>query len=643
MIRKLLKRHEAATHQDGNSRKSSAKLGALSLTPGEAVEVKIDFTYSFVEKGKKWVDIVSLKKSDKEAAFVFRVNQENEFFQVYFGDGTKVQGELKIDTHGFVDCDSTLKYFRNQDFTCVSLECRERKEVRFAMHKGKIAADIPSDKYREGRAESGIEVRKVEHVQLPASDVSLDIAKAFLADTCAKRSAGYYRSMNTLGAAYFDSKEYQKALEIFAEISSASCSNIDQVAFPKARSCINSIYKSPERARAWGIFSSPEDDLFGRSRKAVADGDIEVAVLAFSDAVKSVLGGPVYQFDKDRQAGLINAFTSLVAEEGVGAVELPQFKTAKVAIVSGIGWSGSGAVYDYLKEFAGVVAIKGETPYIEGSQSLRTIYASLGDRQKLRERLFDFFFYALVGHCGFRGAGDFKLFKHARRHLLGDRCEQYLEAVQGWCLFARWVCDAEGEERYHRFVTLADYTVNKFSIGRELPEGKVALLDNVVHTVNSAECINFLRNVTMFCTFRDPRSNYVALVREASHFTSGAASYVEEWKKRIGKALRMARLAEQSASKVNGTAVEIVNFEEFVLFEGYRSRLAKELGLSSYGQAKYKYFKPWESLRNVLLHYEHPDQSEIKLIENELGEHCYELCIRPLKEKTPIEGDQCVI
>lgn len=643
MIKRLFKRCQNSIQQSRILHKRKPQLDALRLRPGEAIEVQIDFKYAGSHKEKSWVDIVSLKKSSKDAAFVFRVNQDEGIFQIYFGDGIRFRGSLQFDIQGFLGRESTLTYVRSRDISYARLACADRKEVRVALHQGKTAAEVPSNHYYEGSSKNGIAVSRVELLKLADRHVSLDTVETLLADSSVERSAGYYRNLNALGSKYFKLKEYGRALQLFTEVCSASCSNINQVAFAKARSCIAIIYQGAERGRAWGRFSSAEDQFFHQAREALSSTGAEAAVPLFSDAVKSVFGGPVYQFDKGRQAGLINAFTSLVAEEGVGAVELPQFKTAKVAIVSGMGWSGSGAVYDYLKEFTDVVAIKGETPYIEGSESLRTIYASLGDSQQLRERLFDFFFYALVGHCGFRSGGDFKLFKHARRHLLGDRCEQYLEAVQGWCLFARWVCDAEGEERYHRFVTLADYTVNKFSIGRELPEGKVALLDNVVHTVNSAECINFLRNVTMFCTFRDPRSNYVALVREASHFTSGAASYVEERKKRIGKALRMARLAEQSASKVNGTAVEIVSFEEFVLFEGYRSRLAKELGLSSYGQAKYKYFKPWESLRNVLLHYEHPDQSEIKLIENELGEHCYELCIRPLKEKTPIEGDQCVI
>lgn len=54
------------------------------------------------------------------------------------------------------------------------------------------------------------------------------------------------------------------------------------------------------------------------------------------------------------------------------------------------------------------------------------------------------------------------------------------------------------------------------------------------------------------------------------------------------------------------------------------------LGLCHQSQKRFLHFKPWESMRNVVLHQEHPDQKGIRLIEEELREYCVEPAVRPL-------------
>lgn len=647
MIKRLFKRYDNSINRSDSflGKKANVNLEPLRFKSGEAVSVHIDFKCSRLDTGKKWVDIVSLRRKDSEAAFVFRVNQLDGLLQLYFGDGKQVRGRVTFDALEFFGVEATLTYVRSQDITYASLETEGRKEVHFGAHNGKIAAVVPPHAYREGNAESGIALRRVEFSRLPSGSVSLDTAEEFMADTSVQRSAGYYRSLNALGVEYFKAKEYEKALDIFVNISSASSSNIDNVAFLRARSCINSLYESSGRKDCWARFSSPEDALFGQARKALSDGDTEASLSMFSNAVREVLGGPSYQISEGRLELFVNAFKVLVSKEGDDTAVMPSFKPARIAIVSGMGWSGSGAVYDYLKEFDDIVAIKGETPYIEGSQSLRKIYSVLLSDKKLKERIFDFFFYTLIGHCYYKDAGDFKLFKLARGKLLSDKYDQYVEAVQGWCVLARSLCAAQGEERFRLFQTLSDYTVTKFSVGLDIPEGQIALLDNVVHIQHSSECINFLNNATIFCTFRDPRSNYVALLREAGHYNSSVAAYIEERKDRIPRLLQTYQSARKAANESSGKAVEMVRFEQFVLSESYRQELAGQLGLDLGKQTKHRYFKPWESMRNIILHQEHPNQDEIKLIEKELGEYCYEPCIRPLQEEMSSSntGEQCVI
>lgn len=584
-------------------------------------------------------------RSDNGAAFVFRTDQSGDNFQVYFGDGTKTCGLLTVSADGFLGVRSTLRYLRGEHFSVISLESPKRREVRFCVHHDVEATKLSENVYFKGDAEDGVRIFNVRNLALPRNGATLCAAAEFFDYTRDEKSPSYYRSLNTLAAEFFSNKAYDKALRIFQHVSSASSLNIHIVAFTKARSCINHVCKTSERGEAWGQFSSVDDQLFGRIKRSLEDGNSDIAAVQFSEAVAKVFGEPPYRFDIATQQKLVQAFATLIEIDSNTDRVLPSFKAVRVAIVSGMGWSGSGAVYDYLKEFSEIVPIQRETPYIEGGESLRVIYSSLADDKLLKERILNFFFYVLIGHGYYRNNGDFKLFKDARRKLQGKARNQYIDAIYDWCTIASAMCAAKGEDRKKLFLTLCDFTVSRFSVGQEIPDGKIALLDNVVHIGNAAKCIEFLSNVAIFCTFRDPRSNYVALVREAGHFTSTAAEYIEEQKAKIDKGFQSARSAKLYAESEPGKVVEIVSFEEFVLSEAYRRSLAAKLGLSVDSQARYKYFKPWESMRNITLHHEHPDQDEIKLIETELGDYCYEPCVRQLREKVSNtnKGEQYVI
>src|SRR5690554_6561362 len=83
-----------------------------------AIHGEVDFTYTpFEPAAKKWVNAVSLKRSDKESFFVFWVNTAERKFQLYFGDGASVKGGVKIGTDGFCGELCRLVYTRTVHFT----------------------------------------------------------------------------------------------------------------------------------------------------------------------------------------------------------------------------------------------------------------------------------------------------------------------------------------------------------------------------------------------------------------------------------------------------------------------------------------------------------------------------------------------
>ena len=601
------------------------------------IRARIEFTYVPLEdEPRKWLTVMSLKKTDREASFVFRINAAERYFQVYFGDGQATRGNARISTAGFAGKRCVLEYTRTRDLTFLTLTAGSTKAVRFALHAGAAAVPVEEKYYEEGGPADGVALHRAEFDTFRARDVSISDMESELmsaAEVHGSRNSSYSQSLNAIGSLYFARGEHPKAISAFKRAYQLRPSEMSFAAFAKVRSIINDMYVGPDRSKAWRAFSSTDDQAFATSRRLLLDGDAESSIQCFGRAVDSVLGNAPYSHGAGARKQLCKGLATLAAGiEGNAPSSVPTVKSVRKVIVSGLGWSGSGAIYDYFREFPEVVAVKGESPYVEGSESLLAIWSALTDDRVLPRRLIDFFFYALVGHGDLRNSGDFKLAKEARTKLLAAHHGDYLDLVEGWCSIAAGLCAADQEGRVKQFGKLVDYTINHFCIGGEIATDQIALLDNVVHTYNAARCIPFLSNTTLICTFRDPRSNYVALVRESSAFRSSVGSYIQERQRRIANSDESARAAKSLAEGLDDRSVEIVQFEEFVLSERFREDLARRTGLDLARQQKFSHFKPWESTRNVTLHQEHPDQEEIRLIAAALEEYCVEPGIRPLND-----------
>src|SRR5690606_21265519 len=116
------------------------------------------------------------------------------------------------------------------------------------------------------------------------------------------------------------------------------------------------------------------------------------------------------------------------------------------------------------------------------------------------------------------------------------------------------------------------------------------------------ECIEFLSDTTIICSIRDPRSNYVALLREAPHFKDEVRKYVAARKKALLRLEEKIPLAANMERSYGCGRVVVVNFERFVVEGSLRDAIAESLGLNLEDRTKYKHFRPWESFRNVILH-----------------------------------------
>lgn len=309
----------------------------------------------------------------------------------------------------------------------------------------------------------------------------------------------------------------------------------------------------------------------------------------------------------------------------------------KKVIVSGMGWSGSGAIYDYLLEFGEVARgpFGGEHLIIESKTGFRGFIAAISSREACINHSVEFFFRNLLGYFPMYTGNCYNDIRLVKRQALdtthGLRYAQSVQAVVH--AMAELITIAGEEEKIvaPKLSALGNAIADNI-VAFGVPENRVALLDNCVHIVNIA-LAGYLRNTHILCSVRDPRSNYVALKRESSGFAESVDEFIA----------RQARIRSEIAEEVsaivstlkpeNGVSVRLMQFEEFVLSPTFREEIAKSIGLDLQGQKKFTRFKPWESFRNTQLHHEYENSAEILQIYEELLEYCVEYSVRKVEEK----------
>jgi len=95
-------------------------------------------------------------------------------------------------------------------------------------------------------------------------------------------------------------------------------------------------------------------------------------------------------------------------------------------------------------------------------------------------------------------------------------------------------------------------------------------------------------------------------------FHRDPARFVSDYQRRLNV------FEERLASMENPQAVQLIQFEEFVVSEDCRQALCARLGLDSRDQQPGRWFRPEQSARNTRNFENFPDQDIIKQLETEL-------------------------
>lgn len=298
-------------------------------------------------------------------------------------------------------------------------------------------------------------------------------------------------------------------------------------------------------------------------------------------------------------------------------------KNQKYVMLSGTGWSGSGAVLDYLKEYDNAEEIPGEWPIIESSCGLRGIIRNIDCMPKLQEATL-LLFFILLGSCKFHNS----LWSYGPIICSYKRCHSkefaldYAEKFFEICCSISNIVVAASENNVSFIIDnlhiLANKLVELSCI--EAAPNKTVLMDNSIHLYN-IDIFEYCTNVKLIGVIRDPRDNYVSKVNECTGFTQSAESYAIAIKNKLSNVY----LKLNSLSKDVSDRIMTVHFEDFVLNEKVRDNILNYLDLSnSECSMKGKYFKPSESQKNVYLYKDYINQEDIATIYKIAHDYCYE-------------------
>lgn len=431
--------------------------------------------------------------------------------------------------------------------------------------------------------------------------------------------------------AHYKNQEWAAAIEDFATVVAARAGDARPGWRYRARLAMAQLNLSKdELAATWRRFSDQDSLEMGPVSERLRRGDLAGIETEFSEIIDRLVPDPAAASSWKSSFGILVA---AVGGETVGEVE-PWQKKRKL-IVSGMGWSGSGAIDDYLREHEGTFSpFQGESTLLEGPEGFSRFVHVRQTRQGLIDQSVDFFFRSMLGFLPMTTARCFGEIHRARTNSLApESAKQYAQsAVRVVRAMAGLITAPEGNTATveQRLGVLCDAIMDDL-INYTAPEGKVILLDNCIHIMN-IHLLKYASNTALICCMRDTRTNFVARKRESPGFTLTVDEYVAHTKKlRATFEKNLPALVDALARKGTATTIHPVAFETFITSEDFRNRISKAVGLDPEKRDKFAYLKPWESFRNTQLHLDYENQEEMDAIRAAVPEYCVDLQAVPLE------------
>ena len=279
--------------------------------------------------------------------------------------------------------------------------------------------------------------------------------------------------------------------------------------------------------------------------------------------------------------------------------------------VSGMGWSGSGAVYDRLRDHRGAVAVAGESRLIEGRYGLANLPVGPDHHPiALHLNLRNLYRYNLLGLAPCKDWEDYRHVRNARRSSAGPKGD--VIARTGLAALHELLAAAPDEQA----ATVARWSpmlLEAATLSQVGSTERVPILDNVVHVANLGTAGTF-PDVLFFAVVRDPRDQFLDMLRSNRGYHGDPV--------RFANRNRKVRRVLDDVVAVGSGSVRVVSFERFVLDDDYReAMLADVIPHLGEPRSKKRRFDASISRQNIGLWRDTDRLDEIRAIEHALPEY----------------------
>jgi hypothetical protein len=283
--------------------------------------------------------------------------------------------------------------------------------------------------------------------------------------------------------------------------------------------------------------------------------------------------------------------------------------------LSGFGWSGSGALYDYLRQ-AETVATPFDNAEIWAFErnwcAKKVLDAVREDPTAARRALVYFIFQSVLGVSAPMTIDPARIGRQSIMHFAGRTAGPAIAAA---CLtlFDRGMAAASRsglkplEEALRRFFDEV--------IEAKAGPGRVSVMSNCITAAN-VDLARLVSNGVALVVFRDPRDQFVSQYYEYKNRQNlSCETFIRKVRSRTDRYRRAKRALAGKA------AVEEVQFEQFVLSKSYRDALLERVGVSpDLIPVDGPGYRPEHSMKNVGLYQNFPRVADIKRIEDDLGD-----------------------
>lgn len=372
--------------------------------------------------------------------------------------------------------------------------------------------------------------------------------------------------------------------------------------------------------RIWKSTEGYLDKRFEKIKQAVLAGDSKRASSDFR-----FFAAGVYCNHCLRE--LISAIEAISNRDAPESIQLNRIldryqRGPAVILVAGMNWSGSSAVFDFLREYDDAVAVETEIPHLSrGRFNLGQIWELRNDADRLRVSSIEFLFRYLLGFSAVREAMDYRIHKFVRRKLFSSRSCDYSQSVIECAVIVSAICSRSANASADVLIrALANIVLMKLVTSEPLGESKVLVLNNAVKAVNLSQDLP-LTHATAFSVFRDPRDCYVAEIQEKHNLGIPVDPWISSARSRYEISERIIAEAELNGDKKQFIKVQ---FEEFVTSEEERFRVRDLAGLESSSRSREsKFFQEEKSSPNVGIFRKFEDRSSVSRIEKLLPDYLW--------------------